>query len=234
MLPTLEKLLVLQDRDQKIRACRAEERALPGERQSLEAKRAAAAATREKVRAAVKENEAARHALEVEAAAKRTQAGRYRVQQMETRKNEEFKALAHEIEHCEKAALAIEDQVIEKMEAGERLDAETKAAETTLATTERQVAAQLADLDAKAAQLTARLREWEAGRAALTAEIGEEELVDLYARILHKKGDAAIVALENEICSGCHMKVPGITVSDLKADRAIVQCPNCSRILYRG
>ena len=56
----------------------------------------------------------------------------------------------------------------------------------------------------------------------------------LYARILNKKGDAAIVALENEICSGCHMKVPAITVSDVKAGRTIVQCPNCSRILYRG
>ena len=233
MLPTLEKLLVLQDRDQKIRACRAEERSLPGERQSLEAKRAAATATREKARTAVKENEAARHALEVDAAAKRTQAGRYRTQQAETRKNEEFKALAHEIEHCEKAALAIEDQIIEKMEIGERLDAESKAAAAALAETTKRVTAQLADLDAKTDLLAGRLREWEAGRAALAAEIGEEDLVDLYARILNKKGDAAIVALENEICSGCHMKVPGITVSDLKADRAIVHCPNCSRILYR-
>ena len=153
---------------------------------------------------------------------------------METRKNEEFKALAHEIEHCENAALAIEDRVIEKMEAGERLDAETKAADAALASTEHQVTSRLADHDAQAGPLTARLQDFESNRAALAAEIGDEDLVDLYARILNKKGDAAIVALENEICSGCHMKVPAITVSDVKAGRTIVQCPNCSRILYRG
>ena len=232
--PRSEKLLVLQDRDQRIRACRAEERSLPGERQSLEARRTGTLAARDQVRAAVKENEAARRLLEIEAEQKRAQANRYRVQQMETRKNEEFKALAHEIEHCEQAALAIEDKIIEKMENAERLEAEAKTAEATYVETEKRSAAQLVDINAKAAALAARLSEFEAGRAALAAEIGDEDLVDLYSRTLVKKGDSAIVPLENEICSGCHMKVPGVTASDVKSGRTIVHCPNCSRILYRG
>ena len=69
-------------------------------------------------------------------------------------------------------------------------------------------------------------------RASLAAAVDPETL-SLYERILKNKGDAAIVALEHEICQGCHMKAPGSTVSAVRAGEELVQDPNCGRILYR-
>ena len=52
-----------------------------------------------------------------------------------------------------------------------------------------------------------RLRELEADHAKLAGGV-PEDVLDLYRRLFVKKGDAAVVPLESEICGGCHMKVP--------------------------
>jgi predicted nucleic acid-binding Zn-ribbon protein len=46
------------------------------------------------------------------------------------------------------------------------------------------------------------------------------------------KGDAAVVALEHEVCTGCHMKITTQTVHRVKNGREIVGCEQCGRILY--
>ena len=44
--------------------------------------------------------------------------------------------------------------------------------------------------------------------------------------------DAAIVALEHEVCTGCHMKVTTQTAHHVKNGKEIVSCEQCGRILY--
>jgi uncharacterized protein len=41
-----------------------------------------------------------------------------------------------------------------------------------------------------------------------------------------------VVALEHEVCTGCHMKVTTQTAHRVKAGKEIVSCENCGRILY--
>ena len=45
---------------------------------------------------------------------------KYSLQQFQTKKNEEYRALANEIENCRKAIIKIEDQEIELMEQAEQ------------------------------------------------------------------------------------------------------------------
>jgi len=49
---------------------------------------------------------------------------------------------------------------------------------------------------------------------------------------VRSKGDAAIVALEHNVCTGCHMKVTTATVMHAKTGKEIVSCEQCGRILY--
>jgi predicted nucleic acid-binding Zn-ribbon protein len=42
----------------------------------------------------------------------------------------------------------------------------------------------------------------------------------------------AIVGLEHEVCMGCHTKVTARTRVNIKADKTVVHCENCGRILY--
>ena len=70
-------------------------------------------------------------------------------------------------------------------------------------------------------------------REALAAQI-DPDLLDQFERLFNSKGDAAIVAVEHGVCTGCHMKVTTATAARVKAGKEIVSCEQCGRILYLG
>jgi hypothetical protein len=116
MLEAIEKLLILQDRDRKIGRLKAELAHIEPERESLRAKSAGANASLEALRQRVRQIESDRKRLELDVEAKKQQIERYANQQLQTRKNEEYRALANEIETCRKEITRIEDEEIELME----------------------------------------------------------------------------------------------------------------------
>src|SRR5688572_625732 len=101
MLKEIEQLLILQNRDRKLRALKQELKNLPIERRQLEEKLANAAKQFEGVKLQSKEIEVERKRLENEAQSKRDQIAKFQVQKFQTRKNEEFRALNNEIERFE-------------------------------------------------------------------------------------------------------------------------------------
>ena len=110
MVEILEKLLLLQERDQRLQTFLHEINAVPGEKSFLEKELAGAQHKLESDKTRAKEIEVERKRLEVEADAKRAQIAKYRTQQLETRKNEEYTALKHEIERAEQDIVVIEDR----------------------------------------------------------------------------------------------------------------------------
>jgi predicted nucleic acid-binding Zn-ribbon protein len=75
------------------------------------------------------------------------------------------------------------------------------------------------------------LNQLTAERTEIAAKV-EEELLSLFERLFVSKGDAAVVALEHEVCTGCHMKVTTETAHRAKNGKEIVSCEQCGRILY--
>ena len=231
MLPEIEKLLVLQDRDQRIKTLKTELKNAPLERKDLETRLAATAAGAEKAKASLRELEVEKKRLEVEAQAKRDQINRFKTQQMQTRKNEEFQALGNEINHFEKEISKIEDRELEVMEALEAAKPVLADAERAVAEARSRVAAQIADLEAKVATLSETLKTTEAERASLTDGI-DEDLLDQYNRLFISKGGNAVVSLEHEVCTGCHMKLTTQTLVRVRGGKEITHCEQCGRILY--
>src|SRR5512135_386599 len=126
MLDAIEKLLILQDRDRKIRRVKGELTHIAPERQMFQTKAAEAQAALEEARTRVKQAESDRKALELEVETKKQQIERYANQQLQTRKNEEYRALAHEIETCKAEIFKIEDREISLMEQGEAAQKEVQ------------------------------------------------------------------------------------------------------------
>ncbi|MEO5720988.1 MAG: C4-type zinc ribbon domain-containing protein, partial [Chthoniobacterales bacterium] len=60
----------------------------------------------------------------------------------------------------------------------------------------------------------------------------DEDVLDRFERLFASKGNAAVVALEHEVCTGCHMKITAQTSHRVKSGREIVSCEQCGRILY--
>ncbi len=232
MLPEIEQLLILQDRDQKIKKLRHDQTSLPVEKKKLADKLAAARAALDAARGRLRENEVERRKLELEVESKQGAIARFRQQQQGTRKNEEYQALAHEITHAENHIRGVEDRELELMEEAEGLQEPIRAAEAEFKRLEIVTEEQTAKLDSGAVGLQERLNDVEADRAK-TAAIISEETLDLYQRLFSKKGDLVVVPTEGEVCGGCHVRAPAQTLIQLRGDRQLTQCPNCGRILYR-
>jgi predicted nucleic acid-binding Zn-ribbon protein len=232
MRAEVESLLILQDRDQKIAALKYQQTSTPQEKRALEARLAAAHDALEHAKGRVRENEVERRKLELEVEGKRTAIARFKTQQQQTRKNEEFQALTSEIAHAEESIRALEDRELVLMEQAEELQRFAATAETDTARAQGIIREQIKRLEEASAAAGQRLKELEADHAQLASNV-DADVLYLYQRLFVKKGDAAVVPLEHEICGGCHMKVPTQVASQVRGDQELTQCPNCGRILYR-
>lgn len=231
MLPEIEQLLILQDRDQKIRTLRQELKLVPLERKELESKLATGASQLEAVKQKGREIEIEKKKLEIDAQTKRDQIAKYKTQQFQTRKNEEFQALGNEIKRFEAEVQKIEDRELDLMEEAEKVKALSSAVEKEFAQSKGQIERQLSDLDAKIKAIEAQLAELEAGRAQLAQQF-DEDLLDRYERLFAHKNGLAVAPLEHEVCMGCHMKITTQTAVKVKGEKEIVNCEQCGRILY--
>lgn len=232
MLPEIEKLLVLQDRDRKIRSLKQELQVAPLERVESEERLAAAIKQLDAVKLKAKEIEVERKKLEIEAQSKRDSIAKFQTQKFQTRKNEEFQAFNNEITRYEGEIRTVEDRELGLMEDAEKMKATVAATDQQTKATKGQVERHLADLTAKSAAVATQLTELETERASLAVGL-DEDLLDTFDRLFAGKGEA-VVPLEHETCMGCHMKVTTQTVVKVKGQREIVHCEQCGRILYRS
>jgi len=229
----LEQLLILQDREQKIRQIRTEIETVPLRRKSLEAQSAASKASVEVLKQKARQVEMDRKRLELDVGTRTETISRLKTQQYQTRKNDEFQALGHEIERYENEIRNIEDEELELMVLADKIRADLAEEETKAAATKDLITRQTADLDEKSKALESQLQELTKERSELAGKI-DEDLLGRFERLFKSKGDAVVVAIEHGVCTGCHMKVTTATASRVKAGKEIVSCENCGRILYNA
>ena len=229
----LEQLLILQDREQKIRQIGAEIETVPLQRKSLEAQLAASKASVEALKHRARQVEIDRKKLELDVGTRTETIARLKTQQYQTRKNDEFQAIGHEIERYENEIRKTEDQELELMVLADKVKADLAEEEKKAAAVQQSVNRQMADLDQKSKALESQLQGLSKERSELATHI-DEDLLGLFERLFKSKGDAAVVAVEHGVCTGCHMKVTTATASRVRAGKEIVSCENCARILYEG
>ena len=231
MQSELEQLLILQDRDQKIKQIQNELTTVPRQRVQLEAQVAAATARLEALKQRGRQVEVDRKKLELDAGTRTESINRLKTQQYETRKNEEFRAIGNEIERYAREVQQIEDQELELMDQTDKLKIEIAAEGARVSAARDSVAKQMRDLGQKARALESRLGELSNERAEIASRL-DEDVLNRFERLFKSKGDAAIVALRHEVCTGCHMKITPQTAHRVKSGREIVSCEQCGRILF--
>jgi uncharacterized protein len=231
--PELEQLLVLQDRQQKIKQIQTEVETIPLQRKSFEAQLAASAAGVESLKQTARQIEMGRKKLELDVGTRTETISRLKTQQYQTRKNDEFQAIGHEIERYENEIRKIEDEELELMVEADKVKADLAEEEKKATTVKDSIARQTGDLEEKSKALESQLQGLTRERSELVGKI-DEDLLARFERLFKSKGDAAIVAVEHGVCTGCHMKVTTATASRVKASKEIVSCENCGRILYVG
>ena len=231
MLHVIEKLLILQDRDRHILRLRDELARLGPEREQFQTRQAATQGASESAKNTARQLESDRKKLELEVETKKQLIEKYSLQQFQTKKNEEYRALAHEIETCQAAIGQLDDQQLELMERIEAAQKVAAAAGQAAQEVKRDIDSLLAGLDAREKNLRREFDGLQANRGELAADV-DESVLGKYERLLKQKGQNVVVGIQHGVCGGCHMQINRQVIVLCQGAQDIVPCPNCGRILY--
>ncbi|MCX6900167.1 MAG: C4-type zinc ribbon domain-containing protein [Verrucomicrobia bacterium] len=231
MSPEIEKLLVIQDRDKRLIQLEQQLVRIPAERVEIEERAKAAMSRLDELKLKAKLTEAERKQLENDVGSKRTQIDKWRSQQVQTKKNEEYQALAHEVANAEKEIFKIEDKELDLMERSEKLATEIKAEQQVLNDVNAQAQRQKETIGKRESAMKEEIEKLKAERAALSATV-DESFLSRYERIMRHRQDVAIVPLQHGNCGGCHLQLPPQVVHQAKRSAEMVTCEQCGRILY--
>lgn len=231
MNPTVEALLVLQERDVRVSQLTEELENGPQQIADVDEALEARKAKFDDLKNRTRQIESDRKKLDLEVQTKQATIARYRSQQQTTRKNEEFAALNHEIEHTEKEIAALEDSELELMEAYDKGLALVAEGQKELAVFQEKAKTKKADLEKRLVAVTAELATAKQQQAVAEKTVPEDALAR-YRRILKSKGDVAVVPIHGGACGKCHMKLTSQTVLSARTAETLTSCENCGRLVY--
>lgn len=235
LTPLLEKLLILQDRDIRRRGLEAQLKAVPQDIALVEKKIAAERAAIDAAKTELKELESKKKLLETEIGSAEDKLGKYRTQQSQVRKNDEYQALGHEIETTEAAISGLEEQELGVMYAIDEAKKKFAAAEAALKENISGHEQRIKVLRERETSLAEELKSAQSEVAAAREPIGEPRL-KVYDRI-SGRNMPAVVPVSGGKCGGCHLKVSSEVESASRARgndpmAALPTCDQCGRIVY--
>lgn len=234
MPPIVEKILILQARDQRRIELEGQIKNVPGDVAAVERKIASERTAIETAKSEWQHLEARKKVLETEIASAEQKAAKYRTQQLEVRKNDEYRALGHEIETTEQQIGGLEEQELGVLY-------EIENAKKKFAAAEAELKANIAGHESRIRTLKERLDELnkELVLAKGDVQLARKEVVEptlrLYDRIATRQMPVC-VPLRGGKCGGCHLKVSA-DVESLARGKTLnptqlPTCDQCGRIVW--
>jgi uncharacterized protein len=231
MAINLSALLAFQEADTKRLALEQQLGAVPRDIANVEARIAAEKQAIETSKTEWHGLEAKRKTLENEIKAAEEKVAKYKTQQLEVRKNDEYRALTHEIETMEQTIGGFEEEELKIMYSIDEAKKRFASAEQVLKQNISGHEAKIASLRAHDQELRAELQRAVAANDAARAQVPEPQ-VRLYDRLAKKPGMPVCVPVQAGRCGGCHMKVSANIEFEARKAENIVTCDQCSRIVY--
>ncbi len=229
--PVLSKLLILQGRDKQRRDLEGQLQAVPHEVAGVEAKIVAEKTASESARTELMEFEAKKKLLETEIGEAQQKVGRYRSQQLEVRKNDEYRALGAEIETMQAEIGKLEEQELVVMYSIDETKKKFAAAEAEMKRNISGHEARIRLLHEREGTLRTELA---AAKAVCEeARVGvDEPALRLYDRISSYHFPAC-VPIHDAKCGGCHLKISSEVESASRGKGGeLAVCDQCGRIVW--
>jgi predicted nucleic acid-binding Zn-ribbon protein len=229
--PALEQLLILQERDRRRRDTEGQLLSTPREVAAVEAKIAAERGAIEAAKTEIKDLEAKKKVLETEIGSAEQQVSRYRSQQLEVRKNDEYRALGHEIETTQAKIGQFEEQELGIMYAIDEARKKFQAAEAVLRENIVSHETRIRALRERELRLKSELGSVLADVEAAKKPIDQSTL-DIYERVA-RHNFPVCVPVHGDKCGGCHLKVSSEVESAVRArEWRLITCDQCGRIVW--
>jgi uncharacterized protein len=231
MLPELETLLIIQDRDQKIFALKKELARIPEMAEHAKTRLRGDQDTVQKTKEQLQHVEVEMKKVELDIGTRENTIARLKRQQYETRKNDEFQALGHEVVRYQGEVAKLEETQLVYMERSETMHKALREVEAALSKTQAVVEADLRELEERRRNSEEQIRSLEAEKEPFVRQV-DRALYGTYQRILKSKGGSAVVPVLGGQCRGCHMKVTSATIVKAKTEKDMTFCDHCGRMIY--
>ncbi len=149
----------------------------------------------------------------------------------EIKTNKEYQAHLKEIESAEKEQRSVEDEVLVVMEALDSTQREVKTLEVKVRAEEEKINAFRKKLQEEATAIEGEINDLRLRRGAYVKAL-DSDMYGIYTKLFETKRGLAVVETRGEVCRGCNMNIPPQLFVEIKKNEKIIQCPQCSRILY--
>jgi predicted nucleic acid-binding Zn-ribbon protein len=230
--PQIEKLLIVQTCDIKLQKTELDLSRLPKERAAYQSKIESERASIEDARQALAALEVSRKELDSQSKSLEAEIQRFRNQQLEVKKNEEYRALTAQIEQAEATISDLEEKEIELMF---EIDAAKEAFEKEKLQIEGRIGEQeklISLLTEKEQTLSQSLETARQEYASARTDV-DAEYLDQYDRVRKLvKRAPYLAAIVSQKCGGCHLRVSNEVSHAAGSGGEPHFCDQCARMVY--
>ena len=174
-----------------------------------------------------------RNDLDSQIKLKESDIAKFKTQQLEVKKNEEYRALTHQIDQALKE---ISDLEVKEIEIMYSIDEDKVTFEQAKAEIDKRIDQQtkkLTELESRLKQLKSDVHLAEANYSKSREPVNQETL-EVYDRTKTQvKRPPYISAIEIQNCSGCHLRVSNEVLGLVISGEEIATCDQCPRIVYK-
>lgn len=231
MHPQVQKLLALQQLDQKIAVVKRHLDSVPAEtarrKKVLEQFRADAEARERDLQQA----EVASREIDLATRQADEEIRKLEARLNTVKNNAEYQATLLQIESVKAERDRQQEDGLGLLDRIESLRAARDESRTRLAGEQGIFDGYLKEAEVVLRERQAELDKVSSGRAAMLEQI-PPDLLERYDKLFRSRDHLAVCAVEAKVCQGCYMNVTMNDVARLQGGSSIVQCGSCDRILY--
>jgi hypothetical protein len=231
MMDDLRRLVRLQEIMSAVEGLQEKIAAIPAEVARLEKDLIAAQKDVEGETSRVQELNKDRRRLEMELMGVETKITKYQGQLLDVKTNKEYQAVLHEIETCKAERAGLDEKILVEMEESEKRNVAVRALGEKLERRRRETADGKARLDAETRDLQARIAALETERRQMEGTIAPSVL-EPFLRVAKQRKGLALVAVQDERCGGCHVRVMPKLIQMVRRATGLIACDSCKRFLY--
>ncbi|WP_319525066.1 C4-type zinc ribbon domain-containing protein [uncultured Desulfosarcina sp.] len=145
--------------------------------------------------------------------------------------NKEYQSILKEIEEIRKKNSAIEDQMLERLEAIETAESTLNEKQSELADFLRECKEKKESLLVKAQRERQAVETLNEKKGQVSAKV-DSKWIAVLDDVKKKVRGLAVVPVQQAICMGCHLNIPPQLFNELQRFDEIRYCPHCHRIIY--
>ena len=228
----IEKFLILQDRDTRLDHINHQLQRLPEEIKDFEDKIETEKTAIKEHRKLLMQLEVKRKELEIAIGVIEEQIVKYKTQQLQVKKNEEYQALQHEIDGGQSKISDLEDEELEIMI---KVDEETEAGKKMKEEGGQNIAENerfIEQLQKNHEAFQTDLKEAQMAQKEAADKIDERNM-KTYQYVKNKVNKAPyIVPLSDQRCGGCFLRVSNDVQVGARNPDQLTRCDSCGRIVY--